>query len=69
MTQCSYYMLKRLCCLVMRHSFNLDDMGHRETSGYLHWPCFRCGKDFVVSCGLDILDYGQIIPPPTGAKP
>lgn len=53
--------IKRLQCLIMRHHFNLDDMGHRDKSGYLRWSCFKCGKEFIVPCGLDILDHGLIV--------
>lgn len=41
------------------HFFKVEDMGHRDETGYLKWPCSKCGKVFYEECGLDVLKHGR----------
>jgi len=42
-----------------KHYFRVADFGSRDKTGYLEWPCSRCGKVFRESCGLDVLVNGK----------
>ncbi len=41
-------------CFRGEHSMHLDDMGHRDDTGWLNWPCQRCGAVQRVEYGLAV---------------
>ena len=45
----------RLC----NHVFDPPDMQIRDEGGLVRWPCYKCGRLFVDTCGLYILHNGR----------
>lgn len=52
--------LKRKLC---KHVFAGPDMGIRDDTGWLDWPCKKCGKVYRVEYGLQVCDFGEITGP------
>jgi hypothetical protein len=43
------------------HRFDPADMeNHREIDGTIKWSCWKCGKQFSESCGLEVLAHGSV---------
>jgi len=60
-------MLNKLLCAFKqrkcRHIFSGKDLGVRDETGRLDWPCCKCGKVYRFKYGLQASDYGKIIGP------
>lgn len=42
------------------HCFDYDDLvGCISPDDDVIWPCWKCGKVFKHTCGLDVLRYGR----------
>ena len=50
--------IRRTAC---SHRFDPTDIeNHREIDGIIKWSCWKCGKQFSESCGLDVLSHGPV---------
>lgn len=50
-------LIKKLFC---RHVFKGPDLGERDESGMVHWPCSKCGKEFIEPYGYAMISHGKI---------
>ena len=52
------------------HCFDYADLIGRQTAdGSVTWPCWKCGKVFVMRCGLDVLQHGKVEKNPNKRNP